>query len=253
MTRKILYLLCALCFWSISFAQETVEQKLETAQHFYENHEYDSALVIYNKLTELGYSGAHLYYNIGNTYYRKMDIARSILFYERAILLNPHDGDIQHNLAFAHAMQVDKVSPVGQGFFRQIYTNIYRFFMPKTWTVLSIVSFLLCLLGVSLYLFSKQILLKKLGFFAGLFFLFLSTLSYVTAYSRNYELTQREYAIIIEPTVSIKTEPSAQARVLTVLHGGLKVKILEKRTQWSQIQIEDGNIGWIETEYIERI
>lgn len=242
-------------FLSISgftYAQSPQEHILK-AEQLYEQQEFDSARALYHSLIEAGYESADIFYNLGNTYFRRMDIAHAILWYERAFLRAPRDPEIVHNLAFAHAQQVDKIESVGQGFFKQIYTDIYRVFLPNTWTVISIICFLIFLAGIALFLFSRAVILKKLGFFTGLFFMLCALATYATARSRHHELTAREYAIILEPTVSIKTEPTPQSRVLTVVHGGLKVTVLQERNSWSSILLEDGKQGWIESIYIERI
>ena len=45
----------------------------------------------------------HIYYNLGNSYYKADDIARAILNYERALLLEPGNADIRANLEIARS------------------------------------------------------------------------------------------------------------------------------------------------------
>ena len=49
---------------------------------------------------------------MGNSYYKADDIARAILNYERALLLEPGNADIRANLEIARSKTIDKVIPV---------------------------------------------------------------------------------------------------------------------------------------------
>ncbi|MFW5850893.1 MAG: tetratricopeptide repeat protein [Bacteroidota bacterium] len=235
------------------FAAFAQNEDVVRAEQLYENQQYDSALVVYENLLKQGYHNAVLYYNIGNVYYKKNDLARAILYYEKAFLLNPHDSDIQHNLDFARAQQADKIESLGSGFVKSWYERFYRLFNPNEWIVLSIISFLLFLSGLALFFFSSQLVYRKSGFFIGLFLLLVSLVSYISAQSRYTELTAHEFAIVVEPTVSIKTEPLENSKDLTVIHGGLKVEIIQEKKDWILILLSDGNKGWIEKRFIEEI
>ena len=237
----------------LSAYSANAHESLRYAEGLYEQQKFDSALIVYNQLVAEGYESADLYYNIGNIYYKKMDIAHAILFYERAYLLDPNDSDIEYNLAFAHSQQTDKIDVIGEGVFQKMYKSLYRFFSLKMWIFLSVFCFFLFLIGLLIFLFSRVILYKKIGFFLGIFCVLFSGISYSAASSRYSELTNREYAIIMEPTVSIRTEPTYSSKVLVVLHGGVKLTILQERNGWYSIRLQDGKQGWIEQEYVERI
>ncbi len=228
-------------------------ESLFYAEKLYEQQQYDSALLVYTQLIDEGFESADLFYNIGNAYFKKGDIAHAILFYERAYLLNPKDADIAHNLAYAHSQQVDKIDIIGQGFFKKIYTSFYRYFSLQTWVFLSVFCFILFLTGLLVFLLSPVVTLKKVGFFVGVFCIGISAISYSSASSRYSELENREYAILIEPAVSIGTEPSHSSKALVVLHGGVKVFILQERNGWYSIRLQDGTQGWIEQKHVEII
>jgi outer membrane receptor for ferrienterochelin and colicin len=65
---------------------------------------------------------------------------------------------------------------------------------------------------------------------------------------------QRESAIIMQPSVVVRSTPSASGTELFILHEGKKVMIKDDSMKaWKEIEIEDGNIGWLPAEAIERI
>ena len=68
------------------------------------------------------------------------------------------------------------------------------------------------------------------------------------------KLKHRESAIIMEPSVTVRSTPSANGTELFVLHEGKKVIIKDDSMKaWKEIEIEDGNIGWLPAEAIEKI
>ena len=58
----------------------------------------------------------------------------------------------------------------------------------------------------------------------------------------------------MQPSVTAKSTPSSSGTDLFVIHEGRKVKISDDSMQgWKEIKLEDGNIGWVPAESIERI
>jgi outer membrane receptor for ferrienterochelin and colicin len=74
------------------------------------------------------------------------------------------------------------------------------------------------------------------------------------AAKQKEEMVLRENAIIMEPSVTIRSTPSVTGTELFILHEGKKVKIKDdSMKEWKEIEIEDGNIGWLPASAIERI
>ena len=79
-------------------------------------------------------------------------------------------------------------------------------------------------------------------------------LANVIASRQTAKLVHRESAIIMEPSVTVRSTPSANGTELFILHEGKKVKIKDDSMKaWKEIELEDGNIGWLPAEAIERI
>ena len=76
----------------------------------------------------------------------------------------------------------------------------------------------------------------------------------VIASNQTAKLMHRESAIIMEPSVTVRSTPSVNGTELFILHEGKKVTIKDDSMKaWKEIEIEDGNIGWIPAESIGRI
>ena len=54
------------------------------AQPSYQESDFEGALSSYLRVVEAGLESGEVYYNIGNAYFKVGDLARAILYYERA-------------------------------------------------------------------------------------------------------------------------------------------------------------------------
>ena len=178
---------------------------------------------------------------------------RSILNYERALLLDPADQDIRFNLQMARQKSVDKIEPVGHFFLREWFESIQNIGSVNSWATTGVVCFILFIGCLILFFFSKWLRLKKVGFYLGLFFLALVVFSNIFAANQKRELENRANAIVFAPTVTIKSSPDASGNDLFILHEGTKVTIKNKLGDWSEIALEDGNVGWIPTKDVVSI
>ena len=108
---------CISILFTLLFASAaTWAQTKAEADSAYINEEYDKAIVIYESLLQEGESG-EIYYNLGNAYFKQDELGRAILNYERALLLQPGNADVNANLDIARAKTVDKINPNPEVFF----------------------------------------------------------------------------------------------------------------------------------------
>ena len=104
-----------------------------------------------------------------------------------------------------------------------------------------------------LFFFSRQIRLKKVGFYIGVLLLLCVIMTNIFAANQKSELVNRTHAIVFAPTVTVKSSPDASGTDLFVLHEGTKVSVRSTLGDWSEIALEDGNVGWMPTKDIETI
>lgn len=201
----------------------------------------DYWLEIYNS----GLRSASLDYNIGNAYFKLSDIPNAILFYERAYLLDPSDDNISYNLEIARSLTVDKFQAIPVLFYTKGYDYISLFLSVNTWAAISIVSFVLCLLFLSLYIYSSVYRAKVSGFWLALVFFIFSLTSLSFSLHNKKLLYDSRKAIITTPVVSGKSSPDTSGTDLFVIHEGTKVSIGEKLGDWYEITLSDGNKGWV--------
>ena len=243
---------------SIGNSLQQISSSLEDAtkaegDSAYMKNDYASAIQIYEALLNRG-EAADIYYNLGNSYYKAGDIAKAILNYERALLLQPGNGDIRANLEIARSKTVDKVEPVPEIFFVSWTKSLINSMSVDSWAVCGVVCFILLIVSLYLFIFSKQIVLKKAGFISGIVFLAVTILANVFANQQKDELTNRNSAIVINPSVTVRSTPSESGTRLFILHGGHKVGVKDgSMKDWKEIRLEDGKVGWVPASAIEII
>ena len=223
------------------------------ADSAYVNGNYQKAITQYESLLKQGAS-AEIYYNLGNAYYRTENITRAVLNYERALLLSPGDGDIRFNLQIARSKTIDKIVPESEMFFVTWYRSLVNMMSVDGWGRTALVSLALVIVLFLVYLFSARVWMQKVGFFGGGVLLLLFVVSNFFAWQQRQNLLYRQGAIVVAPSVNVKSTPAQNGTDLFILHEGTKVIITDgSMKNWREVRLADGKKGWIESKKIEVI
>ena len=150
--KKIYIILLLLVTVNVANGQTKLQ-----ADSAYVNNDYAGAVKMYEAILANEGESADFYYNLGNSYYKMNQIAKAIVNYEKALVLNPGNGDIRFNLELAQSKTVDKVTPMSEVFLVTWMKNLTNTMSEKGWAKLGIITFILMLLMMTLYFFSKKI------------------------------------------------------------------------------------------------
>lgn len=224
------------------------------ADKAYQENKYAEAIKMYENILATQGESAVVYYNLGNSYFKEKNMAKAVLNYERALLLNPGDADIRFNLDMARSKTVDQITPATEVFIVTWINSLTNMQSERGWAKIGIVSFICLLVGLALYIFSKRLFVRKIGFIGAVVFLVVTVCANLFARQQKNELMDRTGAIVMSPTVTVKSTPDESGTELFVLHEGTKVFVEDNSMKgWKEIRLEDGNKGWIPTEAIEII
>ena len=227
---------------------------LAEADSAYIQGDYLTAISIYEWIVENQGVNATLYMNLGNCWLKRDEVAKAILYYERAYLIDPSDPDVRFNLELARTKTVDKVNPVNQLFVVVWFKKLLAILDVNGWAVLTVILFAFTILLAGVLLFSKKSGIRKLSFSFSVFFLLLSILSFIFATTQMGNIRNRDTAIIMSPSVTVKSTPTSAGTDLFIIHEGRKVQILDSSMkEWVEIRLEDGNTGWIPVNVMEII
>ena len=192
-------------------------------------------------------------YNLGNAYFRTNQVAKAIVNYERALLLDPGDSDIKHNLRFAKTRIEDKIDSADSFFINQWIRSIQNLYSANTWATIGIVLFILLVVAIGSYMISVQLSLRKTSFYTGIVLLSLVIIANVFAFKQKNKIANRSTAIVMSASVSVYTSPDVHSQELFRLHEGAKVKIKRQEDRWIEITIANGSVGWLQKKNVETI
>ena len=241
---------------------KTNSEKAAVAKHVtkaeadsaYMRTDYASAIQIYEQLLEYG-EAAEIYYNLGNSYYKTGEIAKAILNYERALLLKPNNEDIRVNLEIARGKTVDKVNAIPELFFIAWGKSFINSLGVDSWGILGILSFVLLLVSLCCFIFMKRFLWRRIAFSLSIVLVFVCAWSNLAASQQKKNLLIRNDAIIMLPSVIVRSTPDESGTSLFILHEGRKVSVdvNDSMKEWKEIRLEDGKVGWVPAQAIEFI
>jgi tetratricopeptide (TPR) repeat protein len=238
---------------TITVKTSNVQVLKKRADKAYTKGDYKKAAADYESLLKIGES-ASIYYNLGNSYYKLEQLGKAILNYEKALLMQPSNEDIQFNLTLARSKTVDKLKPLQRDFFTSLWQSIRDAMSSNTWAHLSIVCFLIVIASTASYVFGRKMLIRKLSFYMALCFLFFTLMANIMAKQQKEKRMQHDSAIVLVSNLTVRSTPDESGTELFVIHEGHKVKIKDaSMTTWVEITIEDGNTGWVPVSAVERI
>ena len=239
----------------ISVTSHASEYQLLIAKgnNAYSSGNYKEAVNIYTSLFSQGLESPDLFYNLGNSWFKLNDIPHAILWYERAKRLDPGNEDVSFNLNVANSRITDKIEPLPEFFLRRWLKAVTDFFSTDSWAVAGITCVIAALFLFFLYIASRVLLIRKLGFWAGFSALFLSFIFLAFAWSSYNSLKSDRSAIITNPTVTVKSSPDEKSTDIFVIHEGCKIQLIDHIGSWYEIRIVNGSVGWVKQENFEKI
>ena len=246
MKKKILVILCII--WAVPLLALDMYKMVEQGNEYFMNGEYEQAIKEYQVVIDSGYESSELYYNLGNAYYKSHKITMALVNYEKASILNPRDEEILHNLEMTRQLVVDDIDNLPEFLPKIWYRRFISLLKSDQWAYISLVAFPVSLLLFLVYLFVRRIRIRKLSFWLAALLMIISLSTIVFSYHQKKMVYNHSYAIILSPSVTIKSSPDDSGTELFQLHEGTKVKIIDQLGEWKEIKLSDGNVGWLRME-----
>lgn len=224
--------------------------------------DYLEAVRLYKEAIEKEGSSAAIYYNLGNAYYRVDSLAKAIICYERALRLDPTDDDIRANLDFVNSKIID--AQATDGITNIIVEKSTRMFSANGWAIVSLIIFSCVLLLAAGYIFSRNIRLRKIYFFAALAMFLIDVVSVVITINASSLAVGNNEAVVIAKSTQLSTSPSTpldESQKAMLLHEGSKVKVIRELStpndprvkKWIEVEAVGDNRAWIDADAIEII
>lgn len=215
---------------------------------------YEESVTRYRKLIEQGgIQNGKLYYNIANAYMLKGDLGRAILNYRRAEELMPADHNLQSNLQFARSKVRDQIPPKPR---QRILETVFfwHYDLPA--------GLRLVLFAAAFNLIWLLALLKLLNVIRARVRVPVSVLALAAALLLGSLIVEevarqglREGVIVASEAVGRKGPDAAnyEPSFKEPLHVGVECEIVEERSHWYLVLLNDGRETWLPASAVEPI
>ncbi|MFT4681611.1 MAG: hypothetical protein ACI9FU_002020 [Granulosicoccus sp.] len=252
MFKRLLILILAVVLLTVgAFAQ--VEEIKSIGDKAFISGSLDSAIIQYESILGQEYVSAEVHFNLGNAYFRTGNIPNAILNYERALKLAPSDEDIQFNLRLAKLRTVDKIEAVPELWFVTKWNSLYQILHVDQWAWLVVLIACFLVGCIILFVTATNPFIKKNGFFGSIVFGVFLLLSVYLAQTSFNHLTNDNRAVVMQPSLTVKSSPDKSGNDLFVVHEGLVVEEEDQTGDWKRIKLPDGNTGWVPSKSLEEI
>jgi hypothetical protein len=220
----------------------------KAANQLYDTGKFAEAAAAYEKIEP---KTAHVYYNLGNAWFRQSKLGLAVLNYARARQLAPRDPDILANLKFAQQrLGVDEINTPPRSLQRLLHSVIDSC-TASEWSAGEIGGLWLLALaiGVRVYLpkIRRGVMIIAVASLVG-FGLSTFALSYQVINDHTAPL-----AIVATGETEARFAPVPDSTVHFRLAEGTQVAIREDRGQWLFVERADGQQGWLKSETLGRI
>jgi tetratricopeptide (TPR) repeat protein len=233
-----------LCAGVVSL-QAAEDPTFARANQAYGEGRFQEAVEGYQSLVESGRRHAHLFYNLGNSWFRQGDFGKAILNYERALALDPNHPEASANLRLARdearALELRK-------------DGIERYAAMATqtqYTVAAAIAFWVVLFGLTGLYFSQR---RSAGRMAvvGLAVI-VCALASLGLNTLEKGAHGRALAIVTGKDIEARFATADNARSILTLPPGSEIKVLSERGEWVYAALPNDQRGWIPGRAVERV
>ena len=205
-------------------------------------------------ISSMGLESAALYCNAGDAFFKDGNVPMAIVYYERALKLDPSYEDARYNLELMNSLIQDRIDAVPEFILKVWARDICYIMDSDAWAVCFLVFLALTLAMALTFVLAPTAAGRRVGFFVGIIFLVCTLCSISFSVWQKKDYMSADEAIVTRPVTSVKSSPSAESSTdLFILHEGTKVRILDEVGRWNNVELVDGRQGWIPSSDIENI
>jgi tetratricopeptide (TPR) repeat protein len=233
----------------------------------YADRHYDAAIAKYEQLVRAGVRHEHVYYNLGNAYFRKAQeqsagkdgkdtqLGRAILCYERALAVDPDFEDARTNLDVARELVgvrygADKVKEAAED---PLWIKLATFWPLRrlAWVFLGLDVLFFGVLVTVRFLASGFL---RTGLVVGNVFCGVAgaALGVLLALNVYYKETVH-MGVVVADEVIMREGPDASRREMPKLHAGHRAIVLREDHGWLRIRLANKMEGWVPRDTVEQI
>ena len=223
-------------------ANERPNANKQAADSAYMEKAYDKAIAGYEQLLKAGVD-VDVLYNLGNAYYRKNNLPRAILNYEKALKYEPRHKDARHNLEICRSKLGVSENPPSEMFFVTWFNDLTAYFSVDQWGTMAMFFFSLTTFLIVLRRMTRQRLPKKIASVIMPFAIAAFALATTNASLQYHRFHNDTYAVALQDS-TIEDENGKAKK--NILRAGTTVRLLKNGSEGKiMVQTSDKTCeGW---------
>lgn len=256
-----------------ALAASASAQSFAAGNAAYEAGDYGAAIDRYTEVAGAGIVHVDLYYNLGNAYFKSGDLGHAVLWYERALQLDPRNDDTRANLTVVRSMLRDQQLLPPRGGVRGILMAWHRRLSARESVAVACIFYALFTLAALCLIFRRSRVVSSfyrmaswvspgrlfgLGM-AGDVLLGMATAAAFailfagSAYAKVRESHVHTRGVVVSEEVAVFSGPSQDSTIQFKIHEGTIVSVRDGRQGWVRVDLPGDLSGWVETGSVEKI
>jgi tetratricopeptide (TPR) repeat protein len=275
LTFAAAWLVCASAFAAEvpALAASASAQSFAAGNAAYEAGDYEAAIDRYTEAAGAGIVHVDLYYNLGNAYFKSGELGHAVLWYERALQLDPRNDDARANLAVVRSMLRDQQLLPQRGGARGVLMGWHRrLSAEESVAVASIFYALFTLAALGLIFRRARVVswlyrmaswvspgrLFGLGMTGDVLLGMATAAAFAilfagSAYAKVRESRVHTRGVVVSEEVAVFSGPSQDSTIQFKIHEGTIVSVRDGRQGWVRVDLPGDLTGWVEAGSVEKI
>jgi tetratricopeptide (TPR) repeat protein len=277
MKRIVVMLLLALAaaHGAVATAAEsnTPEALFAAGNAAYEAGAYPDAIDRYLEVANSGIENADLYYNLGNAYFKAGDLGRSVLWFERALRIEPRNEDARANIAMVRSLLRDQQLVPPQGGVRNAALAWHRRLSISESAAVACGFYALFCIAALVLIFRRSrpvaMFYRRASWLSparlfgltmtqdlvvGMVLTALLTIVFAgSAYAKVQDSREALRGVVVTEEVAVYSGPSQDATIQFKIHEGTIVAVRDGRGGWVRVDLPGDLSGWVEETTVEKI
>ncbi|GEM_PF-2947364 len=247
--KRILILVC-IVIATIALCAETPQELFTRATQAYDQGHYRDALGLFLELEDMGIVDTDLYFNLGNTYFRLHQTGRAVLYYKRALAVDPNNEHAANNLTLiaGDLAKPAQAADADADYLSMRLRDLYE------WLPLNALAVILTLLLAGVVAMLHWLFHRRQDrdrtvpvFVLGVVIVLWLGLG-ILALSRWHDYANRVFDQKVRTwTVVARRAPDAAAAARFTAHRGQALSVVSESGAWSRVMMADGREGWMPT------
>ena len=253
MKKHLWHLMLALG-WVVSSSAVAAqpEAAFHKANAAYEAGQFQEALEEYEALLQ-DHRHFESEFNAGNAAFKMGELGRARLHYERAKLLDASNDHLQANMALLESKIVDRITPIPNlGLTTWLSSWIGPGQLPG-WVMWALLWWTMSWILWAQRWRKTQPESKATMTFLAAASLLLGLGGLWAVQACNAQMKTPGQLVIMADRVDVTSAPSESGTVLFQLHEGTRACILDRSLGWTEVELDNGNVGWIPMEATEDV